>query len=136
MAGEYSRLDVLRTSPFPQDHIPPFAATATDATKIERLYAAIEALPAYPGNMFCPAGSGTFDHLVFHSTTLPLLQVDIETGGCQGVYFDGTRGQPEKSIFSPRFWKLFAETLGVPVSTVEFFPRSQYTGPPAPTPSS
>jgi hypothetical protein len=81
---------------FPQNHIPAFAATGTNATKIERLYMAIEALPAYPGNMLCPADLDVFDHLVFHSTTLPVLQVDIDTSGCQGVSFGGPRNRPEK----------------------------------------
>lgn len=140
--GEYSRLDVLRTSATPQNGFPPFAATVTDATKINRLLAAIEALPAFPGGMFCPLGLGTYDHLAFHSTASLEFQVDIATSGCQTVYFNGTRQSPEKSALdAPDFWQLFAQTLGVPVSTLQFalppgFPHSPYTGPPAPTPSS
>lgn len=136
VAGEFSRLDVLRTSPWPQDHIPAFAATVTDPTKIDQLYLAIVALPAGPGNMFCPAGSGAFDQLVFHSTTFR-FQVDIDTGGCEGVYFAGLRNPPERwTGFSTSFWQLFAQTLGVPESTVKFWPsQPHYTGPYAPTPS-
>jgi hypothetical protein len=136
--GEYSRLDVLRTSGSPENHVPPFAATITDATKINRLLAAIEALPAYPGGIFCPLGLGIYDHLAFHSITSLVFQVDIDTGGCQVVYFYGTRQPPETyALGSPDFWYLFAQTLGVPLSTVVFpLPPPPYTGPLAPTPSS
>jgi hypothetical protein len=139
---EYSRLDVLRTSAVPENDFPPFAATVTDAPKINRLLAAIEALPAFSaGTVFCPLGLDTYDHLAFHSTMSLVLQVDIDTAGCNEVYFNGTRHPPQKSAGSPDFWQLFAQTVGVPVSTLQFtlppgFPDSPYTGPPAPTPSS
>jgi hypothetical protein len=130
---QFSSLHVLRTSDFPQNHIPPFAATVTDAAKIQGLYEAIEALPAYPTTgMFCQLDLGYY-HLAFRSTTSLVLQVDIEVGGCWGVYFDGTRSPPEKWAASPHFWQLFAHTLGVSASTLTSF-SPQDTGPSAPTP--
>jgi hypothetical protein len=77
----------------------PSQTTATDATKIERFYAAIEALPAYPTvTTSCVEAEDVevYYHLVFHFTTSSMVQVDIAATGCQGVYFDGTRHPPAK----------------------------------------
>jgi hypothetical protein len=130
----FSSLQVLRTSDFPQNHIPPFATTVTDAAKTGRLYEAIEALPAYPtGNMLCSVDWGVSYHLAFHSTTSSVPQVNIDAGGCRGVSFGGARSKPQKQASSPQFWQLFTETLGVSASTLSVSPQS--TGPSAPTPS-
>src|SRR5262252_212213 len=83
--GEYSRLDLLRTSATPSNGFPPFAATVTDAAKINHLLAAIEELPAFPtGTIFCPLSLGTYDHLTFHGAASLEFQVDIDTAGCGG----------------------------------------------------
>ena len=106
VAGEFSHLSVLRTSTFPQNHIPPFAATVTvHPPRSDQLYVAIEkqlqnGVPrrrhALPGRL-----GRNYDHLAFHYTTSPVLQVDIETGGCQGVSFGGKRHAPESGPRSP-----------------------------------
>jgi hypothetical protein len=130
-----SSLHVLRTSDFPQNHIPPFATTVTDANKITHLYMTIQALPAYPTGEFCPVDFGVYYQLTFHSTTSPVPQVDIDATGCQGVSFGSTHSAPQKSVlWSPQFWQLFAQTLGVSASSLSVLPQD--TGPSAPTPSS
>ena len=135
MSPQFSSLHVLRTSSFPQNHIPPFETTVTDAAEVQRLFVAIEALPAYPtATMYCPVDFGVSYHLAFHSTTSPALQVDIDAGGCQGVSFAGALFAPQKWASSPQFWQLFAQTLSVSASTISVSP--QPTGPSAPTPSS
>jgi hypothetical protein len=129
----FSRLQVLRTSENP--HVPPFAARVTDGAKIERLYAAIEALPAYPtGPIFCPLYLGVYYHLTFVATASLVFQVDLEVGACSGVYFHGTRQPPDKSS-SPQFWQLFAQTVDF-ASTLQLNWPPPSTGPSAPTPSS
>ena len=136
MPPQFSSLQALRTSASPQNHIPPFEATVTDAAKIQHLFVAIEALPAYPTTtMYCPQDLGVSYQLAFHSTTSQVIEVDIDAGGCQGVSVDGAQSAPYKwTAFSPQFWQLFAETVGVSVSTLSVSP--QPAGPSAPKPSS
>jgi hypothetical protein len=131
----FSSLQVLRTSDFPQNHVPPFETTVTDATTMKHLYVTIQALPAYPTNVMCPADLGVYYQLTFHSPTSSVPQVDIDATGCQGVSFGGTHSAPQKSVsWSPQFWQLFAQTLGVSASSLIVSPHD--TGPSAPTPSS
>jgi hypothetical protein len=57
---------VLRTSAFPQNHIPPFERTVTDPAQAEALYAAVQALPPFPKTvMYCPDDIGEAYHLTF-----------------------------------------------------------------------
>ena len=128
----FSSLHVLRTSAYPDNHIPPFEQTVTDQAKMQRLYSALHALPAYPsGIITCPADFGVFYHLTFYGV-FRFAQANIQAGGCQGVSFDGTSHWTHTTANSPQFWTLFAETLGVP--EIELFPTPQPSGPSAPTP--
>lgn len=126
-------LFVIRTGGFPLNHIPPFQRTATDAAKVQRLYNALLALPAFPpGTFSCPADFGVAYHLTFFNQSVIALQATVKPDGCEGVSFNGTTQWTKWVATSPQFWTLFADTLGVPESVV--YPVvPQPAGPSAPT---
>lgn len=123
-------LHVVRTSAFPSNHIPPFERTATDAAKVQRLYNALLALPAFPsGIIHCPADFGVVYHLTFFNQSVIVVQATVKPDGCRGVTL--SNGQP-RWVRDDQFWAVFADTLGVPESVV--YPVvPQPTGPSAPT---
>ena len=99
----------------------PFDKTVTDAATIQHLYQAIQALPAFPASPFsCPpdtTGNEAYA-LTFSGTSVETVSVNIQIGGCQGVLFNGAHGWTQWVAQTPGFWQQFAETLGVPVSTI------------------
>lgn len=132
-SDSYTSLHVLRTSAFPANHIPPFERTVNNPAKVQRLLNALAALPAYPsGIMHCPADFGVVYHLAFQGQAFLYGQASIQAGGCQGMSFNGTSRWTHWVAISPRFWSLFADTLGVPESAV-YLVVPQPTGPSAPT---
>src|SRR5487761_2802380 len=58
---------ILRTSEFPQNHIPPLDRTVTDQAQTKDLYDALRALPAPPSDSYvCPADFGEAYYLTFY----------------------------------------------------------------------
>lgn len=112
-------LHVIRTSAFPANRIPPFERTASDAIKVQRLYNALMALPAFPSGTFsCPVDFGVVYHLTFFHQSAIALRADVKPDGCQGVSFNGANRGTKWVATSPQFWVLFADTLDVPESAV------------------
>jgi hypothetical protein len=123
-------LHVIRTSAFPQNHIPPFEQTVNDAPKVQRLYNALLALPTPPpGLVNCPLDIGVAYHVTFFNRAAANLQATVNESGCRfAMLSNGKR----LWAYSDTFWMVFADTLGVPESAL--FPAPQPTGPSAPTP--
>lgn len=129
-AQAVTSLHVIRTSAFPQNHIPPFERTATDAAKVQHLYNALLALPTPPpGPLFCPVDFGVAYHVTFFNQSVIVLQATVKPDGCRSVSLSNGKS---RWAYSDTFWTLFADTLGVPESVV--YPVvPQPTGPSAPT---
>jgi hypothetical protein len=127
----FTSLHVLRTSAFPQNHIPPFEATTRDPAKVRQFYQTLLALPTPPsGPINCPADFGVAYQLTFNSGTTVSSRATVDASGCGFVKIDGTtRGW----VRSDTFWQQLADTLGVPESAV--YPVTpQPGGPSAPAP--
>jgi hypothetical protein len=122
---------ILRTSPFPQNHIPPLDQTVTDSTKAQRLYDAVQALPSFPqGTINCPAGSGEAYNLTFYRDEAEVSWAVVKPEGCRRVTLPN--GDIRRSINQDHFWRMFADALGVPEADLFQPPRPD--GPSAPTP--
>ena len=126
-------LAVVRTSPISPNHLAPFAETVTDAGKTRKLYNALLALPAFPsGPMACPADFGVEYHLTFFRDAAVVARVIVQPEGCQWVSLTNDDTHWTRwAATSPGFWRQFADTLGVPESTI--FETPQPNGPPTPT---
>jgi hypothetical protein len=104
---------------FPQNHIPPFERTVQDATKVQRLYNTLLALPTAPrpGSIYCPIDLGIYYALTFGRRGITVLYAAVEEGGCRYVSLS-TGGL--RRAYSDTFWKVLADTVSVPES--ELFP--------------
>jgi hypothetical protein len=122
---------VVRTSAFPQNHIPPLERTITDAAKVQRLYDAMLAMPAFPpGVIHCSVDSGLAYRLTFKRASGQTIPVVAAPDGCAYGAFGAA---DRRFAANTQFWELFAATLGIP--SAEVWPQPQPTGPTAPTPS-
>jgi hypothetical protein len=125
-------LRVLRTSAFPQNHIPPFERTVTDPTKVQALYTALYALPPFPkGTYSCPMDIGLAYQLTFMRGQTVVSSATVKPDGCEGVTLP--HGDIRWAVNQDHFWTTFAATLGIPRSDV--YPSRTTSGPIAPTPS-
>ncbi len=127
-----SALHVLRTSAFPQNHIPPFERAITDPTKAQALYTALYALPPFPkGTYNCPDDIGLAYQLTFMRGQAVVSSAIVNPDGCERVTLP--HGDIRWAMSQNQFWATFAATLGIPPS--EVYPSSTTSGPIAPTPS-
>lgn len=127
-----SALHVLRTSAFPQNHIPPFERTITDPTKTQALYTALYALPPFPkGTYSCPMDIGLAYQLTFMRGQTVVASATVKPDGCEAVTLP--HGDIRWAATQDQFWATFAATLGIPQS--EVYPSRTTSGPIAPTPS-
>jgi hypothetical protein len=130
--GDATSVHVLRTSAFPQNHIPPLDQMVTDSLKTQNLYAALQALPPTPSGTFsCPADFGEAYHLTFYRGQQEVFWADVKPDGCRGVTLQN--GDHRWAAGQDHFWTVFADALGVSVSDLSQMPRA--SGPSAPQPS-
>jgi hypothetical protein len=110
-----------------------FDKTVTDAPKIQRLYQAIQDLPAIPAPpLSCPPDIDQNNEYMLTFNTGEL--VAIQSSGCQWVRFNYDHGYTKWVLTTPQFWPQFADTLGVPESAIYPVPR-QPDWPPVLTPT-
>jgi hypothetical protein len=99
-----------------------FDMTVTDAPKIQRLYQAIQDLPAIPAPpLACPPDVDQNNEYLLTFNTGETIT--IQSSGCQWVRIDGGHGWMKWVLTTPQFWPQFADTLGVPESAVYPVPR-------------
>lgn len=128
--GDATSVHVLRTSAFPQNHIPPFDQTITDPLKTQQLYDALQALPRpKSGVFFCPMDIGESYHLTFYHSQQEVFWADVKPDGCEGVTFQN--GDLRSAAGQDHFWAVFADALSVTVPDLRQAPRD--SGPSAPT---
>lgn len=125
-------LRVVRTSKYPNNHIPPFTATISDVAQVQKLYGAMLNLPYYPDfDVACPAEIGIFYDLTFTLSNKATFDALYESDSCPSVTL-GT-GDDIRAAWNTDFAQVFAQTVNLPVSQVT--PKPQSTGPTAPTPA-
>jgi hypothetical protein len=130
-SGGITSVHILRTSPSPQNHIPPLDQTVTDSIKAQQLYDAVQALPPFPqGTISCPSDSGEAYNLTFFRGKTKMSWASVKPNGCQGVTLPN--GDIRWSADQDHFWQVFADALGVPES--DLFLAAGPDGPSAPTP--
>ncbi len=123
---------VLRTSAFPQNHIPPLDKAVTDPAKAQALAAALNALPPFPRGIFsCPADWGIAYHLTFSRGHTVISSASVKPDGCEAVTL--SKGDVRWAAGQDQFWTAFANALGVPRS--DLFQGPQPSGPSAPQPA-
>jgi hypothetical protein len=110
-------LRVIRVSSNPYgSHIAPFDQTVTDTTDVQRLYAAIQGLPAARGTYNCPKDIGLMYHLNFLQGTTSMQQMDLQASGCQFLHISKT----DVRVTDASFLSLFTTTVGI----TSMIPRS------------
>jgi hypothetical protein len=123
-------LEAERSAGTLADQIVPFSHHSDDASKIQRLSAALLALPLAPaGVRHCPKQYGVTYHLTFYAGSTPALRADAELDGCQLVRIDevGAHQIETRRVVSDDFWALLADTLGLP--HVQVYPIFAITHP-------
>ncbi|HEY7343379.1 MAG TPA: hypothetical protein VH591_21085 [Ktedonobacterales bacterium] len=104
-------LIVLRYSP-EDNRVAPFQQTSQDATKIQQLYHALNALPFKVSGISCPQyAQGLGYELSFMDGNTLVLQVMLQT--CYGVSISTSSDCRQ---WTPDLTAQIAETLGVPAS--------------------
>jgi hypothetical protein len=112
----------VRTSAFPNNHIPAFDHTGTNAPAIAQLYDAIAALKPYPAgaSYSCPIDLGLLYHLTFTRADGSRVAGLAKPDGCA---YASLNGGPSGRLADPTtFWSLFAAALGVPASALQYQP--------------
>jgi hypothetical protein len=92
--------------------------TVNDATKAQRLYDAVRALPQPTGDgiISCPIDFGISYQLNFRSDSGVQLTAIFQGGGCRALYVGGNHGYTTDAAF----WRLLADTFGI--SQEQLFP--------------
>ena len=127
-----SAVHILRTSDFPQNHIPPFEKYVNDAARAQQLYDALLALPVMPsGPYFCPADFGVAYHLTFYQGRVDVASALVKPDGCETAILPD--GSSRWIATDQGFWQVFATTAGMPESDVHPVPGPD--GPSAPPPA-
>jgi hypothetical protein len=89
----------------------PLDRTVKDATAVQQLYVAAQALPRpsqYP--LPCTNDFGLVYHVTFLAGTSPLQQLDVQPLGCHWVYLS----QTDVRRADQSFLTLLAKTIGLP----------------------
>lgn len=108
---------ILRTSDFPQNHIPPFEKTIRNAALAQHLYDALMALPVMPqGTYNCPADFGVAYHLTFYQGHADVASALVKPDGCEIATLPD--GSSRWAAPDPGFWQVFASVTGVPESDI------------------
>jgi hypothetical protein len=131
--GATLSVHVLRTSAFPQNHIPYLEKTVTDLAQAQALYDAAQALPLPPkdaGAIHCPIDLGVAYDLAFTRGPTQAAWAIIKAGGCNDVTLNGVL---RWALGQTHFWTTFANALGMSVGDLES-PQARASGPYAPAP--
>lgn len=86
---------------------PPFGLLASvdisDPAAISKLVHEVNALPAFPGGMFCPMDSGSYFALAFTYADRSSTTIKVETSGCGEVYEGESAQAVAWTLKSPAF---------------------------------
>jgi len=103
------------------NHYPSFKHTVTKTNAIQTLYEAALALPkvSTTGRVHsCPAAYDLIYHLLFYQNDVLADHMDMNPSGCPYIIIN----KSDKRSVSQEFIKLFAKTMGVPLSQVDIQP--------------
>ena len=118
---------LLRVSGPPESHAAPFSAQGDQADKVQRLFAAMRALPPFAVDSWCPLDRGGGYFLTFLDHNDIVAQAFIPAGGCAKIALSkpyGCHTRPYSII------QQLADTLGVPTATIGFESTFYDTSPP------
>jgi hypothetical protein len=117
---------IVRTEPYPDGYLAPFAHTVTDAHQAVKVYEALQALPAYPkGIMYCPIDFGVRYQVTFFSGASKVSWATLEPGGCEAVKL--ADGSVRWAATHQEFWQTLAAAVGVPVAALFPMPGGSRT---------
>jgi hypothetical protein len=108
------------------NHFPPFKRTVTKVSAVQTLYKAALALPknSKTGRAHsCPSADDLIYHLFFYQNGVLIENMDMNPSGCPYIAINKNDMRP----LSQAFIKLFAQTIGVPLSQVDIQPIPQTT---------
>lgn len=137
-----TRLDVVRTSAYVQNQVPPFTSSVSDPIAVTHLLHVILSYKPYPPGWvsFCPRDSGIAYQLTFWRADSMVAFVTLPAGGCPHVDIGLPNAQgrrDQRQITDPeQFWQLFAATLHMSLYSLEYTEAQIGPGPLAPTPTS
>ena len=120
-------LRIYRISGPPESHAAPFSAQGDQADKVQRLFAAMRALPPFAVDSWCPLDRGGGYFLTFLDHNDIVAQAFIPAGGCAKIALSkpyGCHTRPYSII------QQLADTLGVPTATIGFESTFYDTSPP------
>lgn len=110
-----TRLVVVRTNAFPQNHIRfsfPARVIVDDETQVRVVAGGLCHLPLFPpGTFHCPADFGVDYQLHFSDAVRSYHPVTVEATGCEAVM--GLGGSRRWVATSPRFWRILGSALGI-----------------------
>lgn len=98
---------------------PPFRGESTDAAAVQRLFAAVKALPR-AGNaaINCPFDNSVMYTLTFTRDGAAILTATVEANGCRGL----SLGPNDTRWTNDSFWTLLARTVGIPATEIHPVP--------------
>lgn len=100
----------------PSDRFPVLNKTVTSAAPARQLLAVLLALPAYPTyTMYCPLDTGYMYQLAFYGGGAQVFQASVNPSGCQAIWLQTV--DHRWGANDPSFWRIFAATFGVSVTT-------------------
>lgn len=108
-------LHVTRFGGPPQNHVAAFDAQTDQAEKVERLFAALHALPPFVQSISCPVDQGGGYLLTFRDNKGVVAQAILPAGGCLALEFSKPYGCHK---FTDTSVGQVADTLGVQPTTL------------------
>lgn len=103
-------LRVTRFAGPPENHVAPFDAQTNQADKVQRLFAAMRALPPFVPTVTCPYDQGGGYLLTFQDSVGIMAQAIIPVGGCLALEFSKPYGCHR---FTGATVDQVADTLGI-----------------------
>ena len=103
-------LHIVRFGGPSQNHVAPFDAQTDQTEKVQRLFAALRALPSFVQTISCPADQGGGYLLTFRDSIGVVAQAILPAGGCLALQFSKPYGC---HMFTETTVDQVADTLGV-----------------------
>jgi hypothetical protein len=110
------------------NHFSPLKRTVTEASAVQTLYKTALALPKNSNTgpvHSCPSADDLVYHLFFYQNGVLIESMDMNPSGCPYITINKNDGRP----LSQTFIKLFAQTIGIPLSQLDVQPIPQPTKP-------